>query len=106
MQNFSISPEEIRAKQQAAIADRPAVEAQLKAAQLAAQEPTYSGWLRRQIHAHPEIDFNRLQEAAGLNQTQLLDFVEGVSTITSGQADAICKTLGIVPAGAEKVARF
>ncbi|MBA4030927.1 MAG: hypothetical protein C0478_08550 [Planctomyces sp.] len=104
MKEFSISPEELRAKQEAAIAERPAIEAKLKLAETAAKEPTFSGWLRRQIHAHPEVSFPRLQEASGLGKIPFLQFLEGQAPISTEQADALCTVLGIVPAGAEKVA--
>jgi hypothetical protein len=104
MKEITISPERIRAMREEALAERPAVEAGLRRADKAAEEPTYSGWLRRQIHSHPEVSFPLLQEAAGINKIEMIDFLEGLGTLTTSQADAICGALGVVPAGAEKVA--
>jgi hypothetical protein len=101
---FHITPEEIRAKQQAAMAERPEIEAGLKLVEQAAQAQTVLGWIRRQIHATPQVSLKTIWLAAGITHLQLKGFLEGQDELTTSQVDAICEALGVVPAGAEKVA--
>ncbi|WP_148227195.1 hypothetical protein [Planctopirus limnophila] len=104
MKEIKISPEELRAKQQAAQAGRVKDSAGLVRAMKAAGELTHSGWLRRQIHEHREIPLELLCQSADITSAQLNDFLEGLGPLSTVQVDAICAALGIIPAGTEKVA--
>jgi hypothetical protein len=77
----------------AAEAERPAVEAQLKLAERAAAEETFSGWLRREIHRAP-MHLPTIWQQSEISKTDFLDFLEG-GTLTTVQVDRLCATLGI-----------
>lgn len=99
------TPEELRALREAVLADREEIEEQFRRARAAAAEPTFSGELRRRIHAaHPQVQLHQLEEAAGIAGNELVDFLEGLGELTTAQLDAICGKLGVTLTAVDKMA--
>lgn len=69
---------------------------QLSRAQAAASEDSFSGWLRREIHQAP-MQLPAIWEQSGISKPDFLDFLEGISPLTTAQVDRLCKTLKITP---------
>ncbi|MBA4031169.1 MAG: hypothetical protein C0478_09820 [Planctomyces sp.] len=78
------------------MANRTEIEDQMARVHAAAKEESFSGDLRRRIHAaHPKMLLHHFEEAAGITGDELVDFLEGTGQLTTAQVDAICAKLGV-----------
>lgn len=92
--DFKITREEMLAKIAAAEADRPEIDASMRRVRQAASESTFSGWLRREIHAQRKPIDVVIRES-GVSQVDMSEFLEGSGALTSHQVDRLCQCLGI-----------
>jgi DNA-binding phage protein len=88
------TPEEMKAKIAAAEEELPALEASLRRAAVAAREDSFSGALRRAVQANKR-HLPAVAREAGLNRAELSGFLDGTSTLTTAQVDALVKTLSL-----------